>query len=927
MRNRAHVLLIYAFFLCSGFSGLIYQVIWVREFSNVFGSTVQSASLVVAVFMLGLGVGAYVAGAWADRRYAAQPESLLAAYGYAELAIAVLAMGVSIVLPHLGHLSAVVSSYSREANGWYVVSRYSYFARAGIAIVLLAPITFVMGGTLTLLVRHLVRRDLAVGGSRIAMLYGVNTAGAALGCLATDFALVPSIGFQRSQMAAVGFNLAASAGALLLARVRDGRPLDPAAEAPARGRGPASARPKLPAPPAPALAAVSAALALTGFAGMGMEIVWFRHFTLLLGGFRSIFSLLLAVILIGIGAGSMLGGWVHRRTANPGSWLIWIQGLFVASVLFGLSRTSAVELADLAGAVEEASRGQAALARALAEVWFNARPMLLEAGLPAVFMGLAFPLANVVVQRAEPGVGRRAGVLYLANTAGAVAGATVAGFVLLPQLGLQRSATVLMSAAWLAAVMVEAASRMGAPLRSSRGIVALAGTTAAAGIAIGLWLALPADYVIARALARPGDTGQLLTLSEGLTEVVGVREDRDHARELMTNGHPMASTKPYDQRYMRALAHIPLLSIEKPEAALVIGFGVGNTVHAATLHPSIRRVEVADLSAHVLVHAGYFDAANHNVLSDPRVAVYVNDGRQHLLMQPDGRYDLITLEPPPIAYAGVGALYSREFYALARSRLKPNGYVSQWLPAPQVPADTALAMIRAFLDVFPNAVILSGSRSYFQLIGANAPRAEIDPAAVDAALSNAPALRADLEQVDLGSVRELVGTFIGSARTLAEATRETPVVTDDRPLQEYAVRSPLVLEKRDVPTSVIDLGRVADWCPRCFVDGKPAPLADGLDAYLGLLGRAYMVPALGMNVDASDARVRSMIGSSTYLTTVVNDSAKARNNLGATLASQGQLDAAITQFEEALKLQPELAGARQNLAAALEMRAQQGRPR
>src|SRR5262245_55472310 len=150
--------------------------------------------------MLGLGVGAYVAGAWADRRYAARPESLLAAYGYAELAIAVLAMAVSIVLPHLGQLSAAVSSYSREANGWYVVSRASYFARAGAAIVLLAPITFLMGGTLTLLVRHLVRRDLGVGASRIAMLYGVNTAGAALGCLATDFALVPSIGFQRSQM-------------------------------------------------------------------------------------------------------------------------------------------------------------------------------------------------------------------------------------------------------------------------------------------------------------------------------------------------------------------------------------------------------------------------------------------------------------------------------------------------------------------------------------------------------------------------------------------------------------------------------------------------------------------------------------------------------------------------------------------------------
>src|SRR5262249_47197284 len=159
---------------------------------------------------------------------------------------------------------------------------------------------------------------------------------------------------------------------------------------------------------------------------------------------------------------------------------------------------------------------------------------------------------------------------------------------------------------------------------------------------------------------------RLLTLSEGLNEVVAIVEDDDHARELMTNGHPMASTKLYDQRYMRALAHIPLLSVDKPETALVIGFGVGNTAHAATLRPSIRRGEGAALPKHVPAPAGYLEPATPHALADPGVAVYVNDGRQHLLMQRDATYDLITLDPPPIAYAGVGSLYSREFYALAR---------------------------------------------------------------------------------------------------------------------------------------------------------------------------------------------------------------------------------------------------------------------
>jgi spermidine synthase len=158
---------------------------------------------------------------------------------------------------------------------------------------------------------------------------------------------------------------------------------------------------------------------------------------------------------------------------------------------------------------------------------------------------------------------------------------------------------------------------------------------------------------------------------------------------------------------MRALAHIPLLSMDEPRSALVIGFGVGNTTHAASLHPTMQRIEVADLSKDVLAAAGYFSDANGNVLENSRVSVFVNDGRQHLQIVEPESYDLITLEPPPIAYAGVAALYSRDFYSLAKTRLKPGGFVSQWLPAYQVPTSTTLAMIRAFIDVFPNAVLLS----------------------------------------------------------------------------------------------------------------------------------------------------------------------------------------------------------------------------
>jgi tetratricopeptide (TPR) repeat protein len=352
----------------------------------------------------------------------------------------------------------------------------------------------------------------------------------------------------------------------------------------------------------------------------------------------------------------------------------------------------------------------------------------------------------------------------------------------------------------------------------------------------------------------------------------------------------------------------------------VIGFGVGNTTHAATLHPSIRRIDVADLSRDILGSAGYFREVNGGALGDPRVRVYVNDGRHHLQMQPPLSYDLITLEPPPIGYAGVASLYSKEFYALARSRLRPTGYVSQWLPAYQVPGATALAMIRAFIDVFPQAVLISGAEAELLLLGANDSRIEIDPVRLTSALASAPLAQADLRRLDLGGVREIVGTFVGSAQTLAEATRDSRPVSDDRPSQEYGVKSLLNFGEA-VPGSIVDLSGCASWCPRCFSGGQPTSLAEGLDTYLALLGRAYGAS----HADVVRARrlaeeQHRVIAGSAYLGAVVPEAADVHNLLGIALATRDRIDEAIMEFRQALQLEPESAATNWHLGAALASR-------
>jgi spermidine synthase len=650
-----------------------------------------------------------------------------------------------------------------------------------------------------------------------------------------------------------------------------------------------------------------------------MEMVWFRHFTLLLGGFRAVFSLLLAVILIGIGVGSLVGGLVHQHTRRPAAWLMFVQSMFVATTLFGLTTTDAPGFATTVGRLVPLTNASTSrFALAAMELWLNLVPILLEVAVPALLMGFTFPLANAVIQDAEQSVGARAGMLYLSNTAGAVCGSLTAGFLLLPIVGIQNSATILMVASALAIgplylVVVNASPRRERPLA----FAPLGASILITAVALVMWTRLPSTFLIARAQMPLTQGERLLALSEGVNEVIAVTEVPDEGRQLMTNGHPMSSTNRMSRRYMRALAHVPLLSLNRPpESILVIGFGVGETLHAATLHPSLKRIDLADLSTGILDHAGYFRETNHDALTDPRVRVYINDGREHLRMQPERTYDVVALEPPPITHAGVGALYSHEFYALARSRLKPGGYISQWLPAYQVSAPTALAMVRAFVNVFPESVLLSGADAELILLGANDRRIEIDPGQVTSKLAAAPAVEADLQRLDMGSAREIIGSFLGAPQTLADATRDIVPVTDDRPLQEYGVQSLLSAVRGGVPAPLVDVARLADWCPRCFAGDARRTTVDGLDEYLALLDRAYKggAPASESPNPRIDERTARMVQNSAYLQTVVPG---AHALLGRALASDGSLDAAATQLHMAVRLDPSDVQARADLAGVL----------
>ncbi len=820
--------MVYLIFFISGISGLVYQVIWIRQFGLVFGNTIYSSSIVIGTFMLGLGLGSYVIGSFADKKYRQGPSHALKLYAISEVLIAGLGLSIAVLLLHLEGLSSTITAYSTGEHGWHYVTFSSYLMRYVIAVVTVFPITFVMGGTLTLLIRFLVRANLLNAGWHVGLLYGLNTAGAALGCILVDFFAIPNFGLFSAQALAALLNLIAALGALWMLRIQRREPQDdPSRDAPGETsvRGDRNR----------SFTFVVVAIVLSGFAAMGMEIVWFRFLTSAVGQLRSVYSIVLMVVLIGIWIGSMAGGHLTRVFKRPADLYI------LSQLLFALTSLIAFLIVD--GGSYGFDQRHLRSSTTLTHIWSILHPTLVLMFVPSVFMGVAFPLANAIVQDSEHQVGRRAGVLYLANTLGALGGSILSGFALLPMLGMKWSILTLLTVAALVAIplllLSDSEEKKTTPSRRplKPAMVMLSAMLIAALVK---WCLLPADTLLKSSVAREGKSyfkhPYLVKTSEGILETIVILNLPRGERALITNGHLMSSTNRQTQRYMRAFSHIPLLHLSEPTNALVICFGVGNTAHAAALHPSLTNIEVVELSKHVLEHAGYFREANQDVLNDPRVSVFVNDGRQHLRMQERDKYDLVTLEPPPIKHAGTASLYSREFFELVRSRLKSGGFLTQYLPLSQQPAPIIKSMIRSFVDVFPHTIMLSGATSECILVGRKDERIDLEPASVSARIARNPKLQQDLSKIRINSLTDIAGMFVADSESLSEAVEDVAPVTDDFPIMEYGTAGS---HDPAPPIDLIKTWRAKSWCASCYEEGSPIPELADLDIYLRLIQAVF----------------------------------------------------------------------------------------
>ena len=375
---------------------------------------------------------------------------------------------------------------------------------------------------------------------------------------------------------------------------------------------------------------VGGALAISGFTAMGLEIVYFRFLGSVLGDMRFVFSLLLMVILVGMWLGAVVGGSLAQRVRSPLRLFAVAQCLLAVSTV-GLFLTYDPDFKITRGLTERYAESGVAV-QWLAELWYKLRPIVWIAGIPSLCMGASYPLANAAVQTRRATIGTQAGALYLWNTLGAVCGASLAGFVLLPGVGLTMSVTALVLGLPLSIMLLALAERSdsvgGLALRG--GWATYGGLAFVAGVSLVGWVTMERDTLALKGFSEAERQARFITVSEGLTESIAIIDEGTNGQgvALYTNGHLMSGTADNARRYMRSFAHIPLLQMEAPRDVLVICFGVGNTVHAASLHP-VERIEVADLSAHVLEHAPFFREWNQDVLEVLHAVLAVERADEH----------------------------------------------------------------------------------------------------------------------------------------------------------------------------------------------------------------------------------------------------------------------------------------------------------
>jgi predicted membrane-bound spermidine synthase len=693
-------------FLGSGFSALVYQVIWQRILGLFSGVHVVSVTTIVTAFMAGLGFGSLLGGRLADRM---SRGGALLAFAGCEALIGLFGLASPWLLHDL--IALRLGSLAR----FPALLPLIHF------IVLLVP-TLLMGASLPLLSRALVRR-LDRAARIIGLLYGVNALGAAIGAAAAAWYLIGTQGLSGTLRLAAAVNLAVGLAALLalrsLGRRGRGERPEPGTAATAETAAPDGAGPSTRREPLAGLPAWCLLYGLSGFVALSLEIVWFRLLDVSIKSSPYTFGHLLAIFLGFMALGSLAGTLLAPKPKRPGLAFLWCQwGVSAtagAALLFVVLEAASIgwetlarywhdpqgiELYELLWALEhEGERRAPLLISRIAQVYV-ALPLVMVA-LPTFLMGLSFPFVQRAVQTDPRAVGWRVGAVQAANILGSIIGALLTGAMLLSLLGTPATMRLLLAAGSLFALLA---------LLSHRGAVARSGSAIALVASLLLAWQVPGERDFWARLH--GSEPEEVTVSEDASGLA-VMQDMRGVVVLRLNGRAHALV-PFGN-VTTLYGMIPALLHPEPRELGVIGLGTGETAWALGVH---ERLDVYELvrGEEIVVGAPIWKGGPYppvvQLLADPALTIHYLDGRTGLRTRPR-RYDLIETDALAPSMAFSGNLYSREFFELCRGRLKRGGLFVSW-----VPTERTLSTLTA---VFPHLLLLRSEDLPSFAIGSNEP--------------------------------------------------------------------------------------------------------------------------------------------------------------------------------------------------------------
>ncbi len=842
----------------SGAAALAYQVIWVRQLTIVLGTTLEAVATVLGVFMFGLGLGGALAARFLDR----VPGALLPrVYAALESGIAAFAIAFPFLLaPLTPHLRIVT------------------------AILLVVPTTL-MGATLPAAVTIYERAHASSGTGRSAgILYACNTAGAVVGSLATALFLLSWAGLRVTTLGAASLNVLAGALVLLCVRgeIETGQPVD------GRARLTALSRVAL------------AVTALSGFAALVSEVAWTRSLVLLIGPTAYGFSFVVSSVILGLALGSAAGArWSQRGAPRA---LSWAQLGAALSSLVVLQLLGRLPLA--VGAVVHLHADDMA---ALLGIELAAVAVLL---LPAsFFFGATFPLAVGAVSRAGAGPAQATGATLAWNTGGALAGSLAAGFLLIPHVGAEGA----LYAAFGVHLMAAGLSSSPKPLIPA---LAALGVASAAPWILPRWdreLLSGGLYKYASYL-EPGEfldflrQGDLLFYREDRVATVTVRKVGSKL-SLAIDGK-VDATSSADMMTQRLLAHVPLLLHPSPKDVLVIGLGSGVTAGSALAHP-IERLEAVEISEGVAEASRFFDELSHRPPSDPRFRLVVGDGRNHLLLSRKP-YDVTISEPSNPWMAGVSALFTRDFFQLARERLAPGGLFCQWAHIYNLSEAELATIVSSFTDAFDGVSLFLLSESDVLLIGAKEALPIVSASELERRMGRGR-VREDLREVGIRGSYGIAALLAASTPPLSAWAREAERHTDDRPLLELRAARTLHEDTSRENRREIEAVGIGER----QIDGVPEPSVEDLVARAEALERAESFGwAFEMFLEASQKRPRLQAALEGVVRTAVRSgrtpeaerTLKTMNelvSLGVLYRQLGRFEEALGAVAEALRVDPQ----------------------